>query len=164
MKKLNRTNFNSNRYPERVIQFGEGNFLRAFVDWMIDHANQAGIFQGSVVVVQPIAQGLADKINEQDGLFTVVTRGLQNGKPVVKRNLVSSISRALNAVSEWEQVLACAADQISISWFLTLPKRALLMFPQIVWNKPRPALSRARSALTSITATKPLLVLKTRVC
>lgn len=110
MKKLNRTNFNSNRYPERVIQFGEGNFLRAFVDWMIDHANQAGIFQGSVVVVQPIAQGLADKINEQDGLFTVVTRGLQNGKPVVKRNLVSSISRALNAVSEWEQVLACAAD------------------------------------------------------
>lgn len=110
MQTLNRTNFKLPRYPERVIQFGEGNFLRAFVDWMIDYANQSGIFEGSVVVVQPIPQGLADIINEQDGLFTVVTRGLQDGSPVVEQKLVSSISRALSAYSDWEQVLACADD------------------------------------------------------
>ena len=110
MQTLNRTNFKLPRYPEHVIQFGEGTFLRAFVDWMIDYANQSGIFEGSVVVVQPIPQGLADIINEQDGLFTVVTRGLQDGSPVVEQKLVSSISRALSAYSDWEQVLACADD------------------------------------------------------
>ncbi|MEK6263883.1 MAG: tagaturonate reductase, partial [Clostridium sp.] len=57
------------KYTERVLQFGEGNFLRAFVDWQIDKMNNKAGFNGSVVVVQPIEFGMVDKLNEQDGLY-----------------------------------------------------------------------------------------------
>jgi hypothetical protein len=53
-------------YPEKVLQFGEGNFLRGFVDWMFNRLNSSGMFNGSVVVVQPITGGLIDAINRQD--------------------------------------------------------------------------------------------------
>ena len=54
-------------WPERVIQFGEGNFLRAFVDWMFDKLNKNGRFHGRIAVVQPIERGMADRLNAQDG-------------------------------------------------------------------------------------------------
>ncbi len=94
-------------FPERVIQFGEGNFLRAFADWMIDALNERGLFQGSVVVVQPIRQGAAAALNAQDGLFTVVPRGLRNGAPVEQRRIVTAISRALDPYADWDAVRAC---------------------------------------------------------
>jgi len=56
------------KFPEKVIQFGEGNFLRAFVDWQINKLNSKNLFNGSVVVVQPIQNGTIDILNEQDGL------------------------------------------------------------------------------------------------
>lgn len=96
--------------PERVIQFGEGNFLRAFVDWMFHQMNKEGLFNGRVVVVQPIAQGLVDKINEQDGLYTLLLRGLREGKATEEREVISSISRGINPYQEWKACLACAED------------------------------------------------------
>lgn len=96
--------------PERVIQFGEGNFLRAFVEWMFHRLNQNNLFNGRIVVVQPIADGLANAINAQDGLYTLALRGLRDGQPVEEISVISSISRALNAYSEWEKVLACAEN------------------------------------------------------
>lgn len=87
--------------PERALQFGEGNFLRAFVDWMVDEANGRGIFDGSIVVAQPIATGLAAKINGQDGLYTVIARGVEGGQVVENRRIVSSISRAVNPYEDW---------------------------------------------------------------
>ncbi len=110
MQALNRTNFKTTTHPERVIQFGEGNFLRAFIDWMIEETNKAGHFNGSVVVVQPIPQGLAPVINQQDGLFTLVSRGLKEGKPFVAHEIISSISRGLVADLQWNDVLACAEN------------------------------------------------------
>ncbi len=71
-------------YKEKVLQFGEGNFLRAFVDWMIDEANDEGLFDGSIVLVQPINMGMVNMINDQDGLYTLVMRGLENGKKTEK--------------------------------------------------------------------------------
>ena len=79
MKKLNskliesenlNINFNKNtqNLPEKVLQFGEGNFLRAFTDWMIDEMNGKNLFNGKVVVVQPLETGLVEMLNEQDGL------------------------------------------------------------------------------------------------
>ena len=62
--------------PERVLQFGEGNFLRAFVDYFIDILNEKTGFQSKVILCQPIAPGLADLINEQEGLYTLYLRGL----------------------------------------------------------------------------------------
>jgi tagaturonate reductase len=96
--------------PEKVLQFGEGNFLRAFVDWMLDRMNGAGLFNGRAVLVQPIAQGLADVINAQDGLYTVVLRGRQNGRVVDTREVVRSVSRCIDPHRDFEAFLACATS------------------------------------------------------
>ena len=63
-----------------VLQFGEGNFLRAFVDWMFDIANERLGLGLGVTVVQPIPQGLVELLNAQDGLYTVILRGKENGE------------------------------------------------------------------------------------
>ena len=68
--------------PVKVLQFGEGNFLRAFVDWIIDILNEKGGFNGDVMMVQPLANGMGEMINTQNGLYTTVLRGVQNAKPV----------------------------------------------------------------------------------
>ena len=62
-------------YEEKIIQFGEGNFLRAFIDYMINLANQDGIYRGSIVVCQPIENGMIDLINYQDSIYTLVYEG-----------------------------------------------------------------------------------------
>lgn len=92
-------------FPEKVLQFGEGNFLRGFVDWMFNRLNVKGYFKGRVVVVQPINQGLVPLINEQDGLYTLLLRGIQNGSVVNNRELITSISRGINMYSDYEEYL-----------------------------------------------------------
>lgn len=86
--------------PEKVLQFGEGNFLRAFVDYWFDLANEKAGFQGKCVLVQPIEQGLTDIINEQEGLYTLYLRGSQEGKKVDDKRVISSVSRCLNPYRE----------------------------------------------------------------
>ena len=66
--------------PEKVMQFGEGNFLRAFVDYWFDMANEKAGWNGKCVLVQPIPQGLTDMINVQEGLYTLYLRGRERGK------------------------------------------------------------------------------------
>ena len=95
-------------YPEKVLQFGEGNFLRAFVDWMIDKANRDGIYQGSIVLCQPIAQGLKDMINAQDGVYTLAMRGAENGQPVEKIEVITSVSRCINPYENYEDLMEIA--------------------------------------------------------
>ena len=68
--------------PEKVLQFGEGNFLRAFVDWMIELSNRKGDFNGSVVICQPLEQGLGEVLNAQNCQYTVIMRGVENGEAV----------------------------------------------------------------------------------
>ena len=82
--------------PERVLQFGEGNFLRAFVDYWFDMSNEKAGWNGKCVLVQPIAPGLAGLINEQEGLYTLYLRGRQNGEKVDQKRVISSVSRCLN--------------------------------------------------------------------
>ncbi|ADE53741.1 tagaturonate reductase [Coraliomargarita akajimensis] len=88
--------------PERVIQFGEGNFLRAFVDWIIQRMNEQGSLDSNVAVVQPIAQGLGDLINSQNGLYHLILEGMQNGEAIRETQLVDCISRCINPYSEYE--------------------------------------------------------------
>lgn len=95
-------------YPEKVLQFGEGNFLRAFVDWMIDKANRNGIYHGSIVLCQPIAQGLKDMINAQDGVYTLAMRGAENGQPVEKIEVITSVSRCINPYENYEDLMEIA--------------------------------------------------------
>lgn len=94
--------------PERVLQFGEGNFLRAFVDYFIDVLNEKTGFNSKVVLCQPIAPGLAEMINEQEGLYTLFLRGFENGQKVNAKRVISCVSRCLNPYKDYETVLACA--------------------------------------------------------
>ena len=96
--------------PERVLQFGEGNFLRAFVDYFIDMMNEKAGFHSKVVLCQPIAPGLADMINEQEGLYTLFLRGFENGKKVNDKRVISCVSRCLNPYQDYDAVLACAEN------------------------------------------------------
>ena len=103
--------------PERIhtadwngtlLQFGEGNFLRGFVDYFIDCANERMGLDNKVIVVQPIKSGLADVINRQDGLYHLYLRGGEPSAPQVQSRLVSSISRAIDPYRDFEAFLACA--------------------------------------------------------
>ncbi|PJI07645.1 MULTISPECIES: tagaturonate reductase [Clostridium] len=109
--KLNRSNFKGyKKYPERVIQFGEGNFLRAFVDWQINKMNKEAGFNSSVVIVQPLAGGLVDKLNEQDGLYTLYLQGVKDGKPIKEHEVIESVSRGINPYSNYDEYLKLAEN------------------------------------------------------
>lgn len=99
---------NTAGWPETVLQFGAGNFLRAFVDWMIHEANQQGCYHGTVVISQAIAQGAGGRINEQNGLYTLVLRGIENGQAVEKSEVISSVSRCINPYEDYDALLALA--------------------------------------------------------
>jgi len=96
--------------PERVLQFGEGNFLRAFVDYWFDLLNEKAGFNGKVVLVQPIGQGRSDAINEQDGLYTLFLRGQENGQKVNNKRVISSVSRCLNPYTQYDEFMKCAEN------------------------------------------------------
>lgn len=96
--------------PEKVLQFGEGNFMRGFVDWMIHQLNKNELFNGRVVVVQPIEQGLSHVLNEQDGLYTLLLRGIQEDNEVIEQEVISSISRAIDPYKQFEDYLNCAKN------------------------------------------------------
>jgi tagaturonate reductase len=96
--------------PTRVLQFGEGNFLRAFVDWMLQRMNQRGLFAGRATLVQPIPAGLAPVVNAQDGLFTVVLRGIKDGTPTESREIVASVTGCVDPYTDTRAFLACATN------------------------------------------------------
>ena len=82
--------------PVRVLQFGEGNFMRAFVDYFFDISNEKAGFNGKVALVQPIAMGLTDLINKQEGLYTLYLRGSENGQKVDAKRVISACDCCLN--------------------------------------------------------------------
>lgn len=95
---------------ERIIQFGEGNFLRGFADYFIHKLNEKGLFDGSVVIVQPIAKGLTDTINAQKGEYNLYLRGIQDGKEVCEHTKIQSVSRAINPYEDFDAYLSLADD------------------------------------------------------
>lgn len=104
MEKLNYATLKQSGYsgyilenaPEKVLQFGEGNFLRAFVDYWFDISNETVGWNGKCCLVQPIASGLTQIINEQEGLYTLYLCGTENGEKVNRKRVISSVSRCLN--------------------------------------------------------------------
>jgi tagaturonate reductase len=104
--------------PEKVIQFGTGVLLRGLPDYFIDKANRQGVFNGRVVIVKSTSQGGTDAFSQQDGLFTLCIKGIEDGNKVEETIINSSISRVLSANDEWKTILACAHNpemQIVIS-------------------------------------------------
>jgi tagaturonate reductase len=96
--------------PEKVLQFGEGNFLRAFVDWMVDILNEKTDFNGNIAVVQPLEKGMGDVINAQNGLYTTILRGVEDGEVVERFRPIASISRCVNAYTQFGDYIKLAEN------------------------------------------------------
>ena len=127
MKSLNARTAPKCRMPEKVIQFGEGNFLRCFVDWIIHKMNRKTDFNGSVVVVQPIERGMVDWLNAQDCLYHVNLQGKLAGEVVNKYTRIDSISRAINPYTQYQAFMALA-EQPEIRFVISNTTEAGIAF------------------------------------
>src|SRR5258705_6514848 len=96
--------------PEKVLQFGTGVLLRGLPDYFIDKANRSGVFNGRVVVVKSTSQGSADAFDQQDGLYTLYVKGIENGVMTEEAIINSSVSRVLSAKEQWDKILECARN------------------------------------------------------
>ncbi|MEM1137829.1 MAG: tagaturonate reductase [Bacteroidota bacterium] len=110
LKRLDRTLLKKKPYPEKVLQFGEGNFLRAFVNWCIDTMNKKNLLNAGVVVVQPIENGLVDLLNEQEGLYTLYLNGIKNGEAVSEHQVIDCITRGINPYNEYQAFIQTAEN------------------------------------------------------
>ncbi len=141
MERLNRKSApQAKQYTEKVIQFGEGNFLRAFIEWIIWKTNQKTDFNGSVVVVQPIEKGMVSWLNEQDGLYHLNLQGLQNGEPVNSLDMIDVISRGLNPYEDFEAYLKLA-EQPEIRFVISNTTEAGIAFDPACKLDDKPASS-----------------------
>ena len=127
LKALNKLTAPKSVMPEKIIQFGEGNFLRAFVDWIIWNMDQKTNFNGSVVVVQPIERGMAEWLNGQDCLYHVNLQGRLNGEAVNSLERIDVISRALNPYSQNAAFMALA-EQPEIRFVISNTTEAGIAF------------------------------------
>src|SRR5512138_1643136 len=107
MQQLNAAHLGGRRRPTpRILQFGEGNFLRAFVDWKIDRMNEKAGADWGVVIVRPIAGGNPHSLNEQDGLYTVLSRGVaDDGTAVSDARLVACVRKEIPSHDDWQAVI-----------------------------------------------------------
>jgi len=141
MEQLNRkTATAAKTYTEKVIQFGEGNFLRGFVDWIIWNTNKKTDFNASVVVVQPIEKGMVDMLNAQDCLYHVNLQGLDGGRTVDSIDMVDVISRALNPYREFDEYMKLA-EQPEMRFVISNTTEAGIAFDPSCKFTDRPASS-----------------------
>ncbi len=95
-------------YSIKVVQFGEGNFLRAFVDYMIDIANEKSDFNGGIAIVKPVPFGSLAAFREQNNLYTVVLRGKENGKVINDSRIITAVSKTVESDAEYDEFMALA--------------------------------------------------------
>ncbi|MNQ21186.1 Altronate oxidoreductase [compost metagenome] len=112
MKKLNRINTGLEKLqPIKVVQFGEGNFLRAFVDYAFDKLNKEVDFNAGIAVVQPLKDGMVNMINAQDGLYTLFMNGIKKGEKIQDIQLINNIVKTINPYTEFANYLALAKEE-----------------------------------------------------
>lgn len=109
---LNRRDFPGRDHPDRIIQFGEGNFLRAFIDWQLDLLNEQTDLDAGVVVVRPRNSQTTRTLNSQDGLYTTLIRGIDAGGEVVSEpRLIRSVNREIHPYQQFDEFLALARNE-----------------------------------------------------
>ena len=108
MKNIKDLNIQKENYPVKVIQFGEGNFLRAFVEWQIQQMNKNGLFGGSVAIVQPLERGMVELLDQQNDNYTVVLEGLLDGKKVQSDEIITVVDRTVNPYTNFDDYLRLA--------------------------------------------------------
>ena len=112
MKILNRRNANiTEPLPIKVVQFGEGNFLRAFVDFVIDKLNKEANFNAGVAVIQPLAGGLVELLNKQDGLYNLFIKGVKEGEEIQEQRTISCVQKGINPYKDYDEYLKLAEEE-----------------------------------------------------
>ena len=112
MQIVNRTNTHlESNLPIKVVQFGEGNFLRAFVDYAFQKLNEETNFDAGIAVVQPIDLGMMKMLNDQDGLYTLFMKGIQKGKEIQQKKLITNIVKGIDPYSNFKDYLNLAQEE-----------------------------------------------------
>ncbi|MFT9451952.1 tagaturonate reductase [Liquorilactobacillus ghanensis] len=110
MKRLDNSFRKLDKFPTKVIQFGEGNFLRAFIDWQIQQMNKQGLFKGGVKIVQPLPKGMTKNLDQQDDLYTVLLEGVLNGKKYQSHEIIESVNGTVRPYDDYDEYLKLAED------------------------------------------------------
>ncbi len=98
------------QHTEKIIQFGEGGFLRGFADWIIQLTNEASDFNAGVTVVQPIENGLCTQLEQQNCLYTHIARGIINGQRVSETKIIDAIDKTIQPYQDFNSYLALAKN------------------------------------------------------
>lgn len=139
MEILSKTMTGKKERPVKVVQFGEGNFLRAFVDYMIDIANEQGKLDGDIVMVKPRESGDLEKFHRQDCQYTVSLRGIVDGEAKVCNRQVTSVADAVSAYGEYEKFMKLA-ELDELRFVVSNTTEAGIVFDagdEFAWNPPR---------------------------
>ena len=96
--------------PIKVMQFGEGNFLRAFVDWIIQKMNDSGTYNGHVVVVQPLEFGRVKELADQDGLYTLYLQGIDKGQTVRTHQVIDVLDDFIDPYKDYQKLIDYACN------------------------------------------------------
>ncbi|CAH8282686.1 tagaturonate reductase [Mariniflexile fucanivorans] len=111
INKLNRKNTGlEEKLPIKIVQFGEGNFLRAFIGYAFQELNKTINFNAGIAVVQPIDKGLVNMLNDQDGLYTLFMKGVKKGEEIQEVELISNIVKAVDPYANFQDYLGLAKE------------------------------------------------------
>ena len=139
MEVLNKAMTGKKERPVKVVQFGEGNFLRAFVDYMIDIANEQGRFDGDIVLIKPIEFGSTENFHKQDCQYTVSLRGIVDGEAKVLNRQVTSVADIVDTSAEYEKYMGLAEID-TLRFVVSNTTEAGIVFDaedRFEWNPPK---------------------------
>ena len=111
-KALNRSNLGlEKKLPIKIVQFGEGNFLRAFIGYAFQELNKAVDFNAGIAVVQPIDKGMVNMLNDQDGLYSLFMKGVTKGEEIQDIELITNIVKGINPFENFKEYLNLAKEE-----------------------------------------------------
>jgi len=111
-QKLNRELIDSQeKLPIKIVQFGGGNFMRGFTDYVIDKLNKEAGFNAGIVNVQPTPGGSVHKLEEQDNVYTLFSRGIKKGEIIDTKQVISAIQKSINPYTHYDEFLALAKEE-----------------------------------------------------
>ena len=111
MENISSKSVKKTKHPVKIMQFGEGNFLRAFIDWIVDSMNKKSNFNAGVVVVQPMPFGRVKELSEADGLYTLYLQGINNGETVKTHQVIDCLEDFINPFTEYQKYLDYAKSE-----------------------------------------------------
>ncbi|MFP3811410.1 tagaturonate reductase [Bacillus sp. SIMBA_005] len=139
MRRLSKTIYPVPEYPETILQIGEGNFMRGFINWHIQKLNDCTDFKGRAVIVPP-RKGSVAALNEQDGLYTLCIQGYHDQQEMNERMIIQSISRGISTYTDYDVFLQ-VAENPDLRFVFSNTTEAGLMFSKADRLEDRPQAS-----------------------